>query len=411
MSVLFTAESDKVARVSRVTTPSLDDGRGFALSADGGRAVARAFEVVARNGPISRAALRSSLKIGLSTVTTVVQELVEGGYVAESGQAASTGGRPPRLLDVARDLGGVLAVDIGGSNLRFAAAGLRGTVTYRATVNTANALAARGSLQAALLEGLDAARAQLGGAVRALAVSIAGIVDPATGAVTRVDNVPGWRAGDDLDWLDGLSKRVLIDNEANLGALGERRALGGAAPDDILFVALGAGIGAGLVLNGALYRGATGAAGEIGLLRLGDGDAPPELERLASAGALAAEYARRTGARDVPPEEVVERAGSGDEHARASVEAVAAELATGIANAAILLNPSVVVLGGGLALAENRIVEPLRRRMAQFVPAAPRVVLGRLGAEAALIGAVEWAADTAVADVVATLQHRAVARV
>jgi predicted NBD/HSP70 family sugar kinase len=371
--------------------------------------VARAFEVVARHGPISRAALRSSLRIGLSTVTTVVQELVEGGYVAESGQAASTGGRPPRLLDVARDFGGVLAVDIGGSNLRFAAAGLRGAVTYRATVNTANALVARGSLQDALLEGLEAARAQLGGPVRAVAVSIAGIVDPATGAVTRVDNVSGWREGDDLRWLEGLSKRVLIDNEANLGALGERRALGAAAPDDILFVALGAGVGAGLVLDGTLYRGATGAAGEIGLLRLGD--TPVELERVASARALAADYSRRTGARDIAPEQVVERAGAGDQDARASLDAVVAELAIGIANAAILLNPSVVVLGGGLALAEDRLLEPLRRRMTGLVPAPPPVVLGRLGAEAALVGAVEWAADTAVGDVVAQLQQPAVARV
>jgi predicted NBD/HSP70 family sugar kinase len=395
--------------VSRLTTPTLDDARPPAPAADGGRAVARAFEVVARNGPISRAALRSSLRIGLSTVTTVVQELVEGGYVAESGQAASTGGRPPRLLDVARDLGGVLAVDIGGSNLRFAAAGLRGTVTYRATVNTANALAARGSLQDALLEGLDAARAQLGGPVRAVAVSIAGIVDPATGAVTRVDNVPGWRDGDDLQWLDGLSKRVLIDNEANLGALGERRALGAAAPDDLLFVALGAGVGAGLVLDGTLYRGATGAAGEIGLLRLGD--TPVELEHVASAGALAQDYSRRTGARDIAPEEVVERAEAGDQRARASLDAIVAELASGIANAAIMLNPSVVVVGGGLALAEDRILEPLRRWMTRLVPAPPRVVLGRLGAEAALVGAVEWAADTAVGDVVAQLQQPAVARV
>ena len=395
--------------MSRLTTPTLDDARPPASAADGGRAVARAFEVVARNGPISRAALRSSLRIGLSTVTTVVQELVEGRYVAESGQAASTGGRPPRLLDVARDLGGVLAVDIGGSNLRFAAAGLRGNVTYRATVNTANALAARGSLQDALLEGLEAARAQLGGPARAVAVSIAGIVDPATGAVTRVDNVPGWRDGDDLRWLDGLSQRVLIDNEANLGALGERRALGAAAPGDILFVALGAGIGAGLVLDGTLYRGATGAAGEIGLLRLGD--TPVELERVASAGALAEDYARRTGTRDIVPEEVVERAEAGDQDARASLDAVVAELASGIANAAIMLNPSVVVLGGGLALAEDRLLEPLRRRMTRLVPAPPRVVIGRLGAEAALVGAVEWAADTAIGDVVAQLQHPAVARV
>jgi predicted NBD/HSP70 family sugar kinase len=398
----------KSRAVSRVTTTVTDGVSLAGARGDGGRAIARAFEVVARSGPISRAELRASLRIGLSTVTTAVQELVERGYVAESGQRASTGGRPPMLLDLAHELGGVLAVDIGGSNLRFAAADLRGSFGYRATVATANALATHRSLRDVVLTGLDAARTQLAGPVRAVGVSIAGIVDPASGAVTRVDNVRGWQVGDDVEWLRELSGRVLIDNEANLGALGERRALGVGAPADLLFIALGAGIGAGLVLDGALYRGATGAAGEVGLLRLGS---HVELERVAAAEALAADYRRRIGARDVRSEDVVERARAGDEDARASLEVVFRELATGIANAVTIVNPAVVVLGGGLAraLSDDRFLEPLRQRIAELVPAPPRVVLGRLGAEAALHGAVDWAAEVAVADVVAELQRPAVA--
>src|SRR5581483_1169845 len=119
----------------------------------------------------------------------------------------------------------------------------------------------------------------------------------------------------------------------------------------------------------------------------------------------------RTGEADVPPAGVVERARAGDERAQASLEAVFGELATGIANAVLVINPSVVILGGGLALAEDRLLEPLRRRITALVPAPPRIVLGRLGAEAALVGAVEWAADAAIADVVADLQLPAVARV
>jgi predicted NBD/HSP70 family sugar kinase len=394
--------------VPRLTTRTVD-GASSAAAVDGGRAVARAFEVVAHSGPISRAALRSRLRIGLSTVTGAVQELVERRYVAESGQAASTGGRPPRLLDLAPTLGGVLAVDVGGSNLRFAAADLRGTFAYRATIATSHALADGKSLQEVVLDGVRAARSQLAGPVRALAVSIAGIVEPATGAVSRVDNVPGWRDGDDLAWLREFSDRVLVDNEANLGALGERRALAPIAVDDVLFVALGAGIGAGLILGGSLYRGATGAAGEIGLLPRAESGVA--LERVASADALAADYARRTGDRDAAPEDVVARARAGDDDARAAVETVVDELAIGIANAVIVLNPSVVVLGGGLALAEDSLLQPLRRRIIDFVPAPPRIVVGRLGAEAALVGAVEWAADVAVADVVTELQRPAMAHV
>src|SRR5581483_4695111 len=108
---VLSTDDDKVSAVSRLTTPAPGGGRPLVAAADGGgRAVARAFEVVARTGPISRSALRGTLRIGLSTVTAAVQEVVERGYVAESRQSASTGGGPARLLAVARSIGGVLAL-------------------------------------------------------------------------------------------------------------------------------------------------------------------------------------------------------------------------------------------------------------------------------------------------------------
>src|SRR3954463_14068455 len=98
------------------------------LGRDAARASARAFEMVCRAGPLSRAKLRRNLGISLSTVTAAAQELIERGLVVEAGHASSTGGRPPVLLDVAPTLGGVLAVDIGGINVRVAAADCRGTI-------------------------------------------------------------------------------------------------------------------------------------------------------------------------------------------------------------------------------------------------------------------------------------------
>lgn len=373
---------------------------------DGIRATARAFELVSRQGPLSRSALRRTLDVGLSTVTAAVQELLEHGYVVEAGQAASTGGRRPQLLDVAPGLGGVLAVDIGGSNLRFAAADLRGELSYAETLPTAEAVASR-SLREVVLDELKAARAHLDGPARAVAVSIAGIVHPRTRSVTRVDNVPGWTEGDDLSWLEPLAPLVLIDNEANLGALGEQRAFGAEAADDILFVALGAGVGGGLVLGGSLYRGAAGAAGEIGMLRRGH--QPDELERVASTRALVAAYAQRAGGRPaVTAEEVVARAAAGDPDAHTALSAVLEELAVGIANAVIILNPELVVVGGGLARADERVLEPLRAKITALVPSPPEIVLGRLGTEAALVGAAGWAADVVVQRFVSELHRRAV---
>lgn len=334
-----------------------------------------------------------------------MQELVEYGYIVEAGQAASTGGRRPQLLDVAPGLGGVLAVDIGGSNLRFGAADLRGALSYTETLSTPEALARR-SLRDVVSDRLQVASLQLAGPARAIALSVAGIVEPGSRRVTRVDHVPGWVDGDDLSWLEPLSSRILVDNEANLGALGEQRALGGEASGHVLFVALGAGVGGGLILGGSLYRGATGAAGEIGMLRRGH--EPDELERVASTRALVAAYAQHTGAPDVTAEQVVERAAAGEPAAQAALSVALEELAVGIANAVIILNPEVVVLGGGLARADERVLEPLRARISALVPAAPAIRMGCLGTEAALAGAAGWAADVVVSDFVSELQRRVV---
>lgn len=372
---------------------------------DGVRATARAFELVCRHGPLSRSALRSALGVGLSTVTAAVQELVEYGYIVEAGQAASTGGRRPQLLDVAPGLGGVLGVDIGGSNLRFGAADLRGALSYTETLSTPEALSRR-SLRDVVSDRLQVASLQLAGPARAIALSVAGIVEPGSRRVTRVDHVPGWLDGDDLSWLEPLSSRILVDNEANLGALGEQRALGAEASGHVLFVALGAGVGGGLILGGSLYRGATGAAGEIGMLRRGH--EPDELERVASTRALVAAYRQQAATPEITAEQVVERAAAGEPAAQAALSAALEELAVGIANAVIILNPEVVVLGGGLARADERVLEPLRARISALVPAPPAIRMGCLGTEAALAGAAGWAADVVVSDFVSELQRRAV---
>jgi predicted NBD/HSP70 family sugar kinase len=367
---------------------------------DAGRATMRGFETIVRDGQLSRGELRSRLRVGLSTITATAQELLERGILVEVGRQSSTGGRPPGLLDLAPELGGVLAADIGGANLRWAVADLRGTILHQETMPTPDG-ASQEELRRLLDEGLGSAAARLKGPARAVAMSISGIVDPETRTISRVDNVRGWSDAD-VSWLARWAPQVLVDNEANLGALGEHRALGDEAPDDLLFVAVGAGIGAGLILGGELRRGASGAAGEIGLLRRGSPRRNVELERVASVPALVEAY-RAAGGECEDAQEVVARAGEGDRLASRALDATIDELALGLANAVMILNPRVVVVGGGLARAGERLLEPLRARLAEFVPSPPEVVFGRLGSEAALIGAAQWAARVAAGHVAAQL--------
>ena len=133
-----------------------------------------------------------------------------------------------------------------------------------------------------------------------------------------------------------LGAPLLVDNEANLAALGEHQSGIGAGVADMLFVAMGAGIGAGLILNNTLYRGSTGAAGEIGLFRKTDEDSAQWLERRAAPAAIIEAYAARGGGQVTGMEQVFERAAEGDVAATAVVSGMVEELSVGIANAILL---------------------------------------------------------------------------
>jgi predicted NBD/HSP70 family sugar kinase len=343
-------------------------------------------------GPLSRAQLRRGTGAALSTVTNAVQDLIASGLVVESGFALSTGGRPAGILDLGPKVGGVLGTDIGAINLRVAAADCRGTILFSET-KAISGLSAR-RIRSLIVRLNEKARSHFAGPVRAMGVAIAGIVDPHTGRISDVV-IPDWPDGDDFTWLDLFDAPLLVDNEANLAALGEHQAGVAVGVADMIFVAIGAGIGAGLILNERLYRGATGAAGEIGLFRHSEASGSVELERRAAAGAVIEAYALRTGRRLATAEAVFERLMAGDRAAVAAVGEIVGELCIGIANAILLFNPTLVVIGGGLGGAGDTLLVPLRRRIAELVPVMPRIEPSRLGPEAALVGAVRWASGEA----------------
>jgi glucokinase len=301
----------------------------------------------------------------------------------------------------------VIAVDLGGTKLLAGVVDAEGVVVKR-TVRPTSV----GS-QDELLSGLESSiEEMLDGEVGAVGVGIPSTIDQRTGRAVSSVNIP--LAG--IDFRDHLATRfglpAAIENDANAAALAEHRFGAGRGVRYMVMLTLGTGIGGGLILDGRLYRGAIGAAGELGHMTLDldgarcQGTCPGygHLEALASGTAtdrLAREVAHdhpdgdlgRAAAegRTVDAHLAVDLAAEGPGDARDLLERVGSVLGEGIASLVNIFNPEVVVLGGGFARAGDLLFEPARKIVAEraLTPARDlvRIVPALLGPEAGLIGA------------------------
>jgi len=204
-----------------------------------------------------------------------------------------------------------------------------------------------------------------------------------------------------------------VDNDVNMAVLGEHWRGVARGRRNVVFIAVGAGIGAGLLINGALYRGATHAAGEVGYMLLDPKALWQEfrelgfLELRASGPALAArarQVMQRSRLSDAKA--IFEAARQGDVAAQRVVEEAIEYLGTAVANLATVLDPEMIVLGGGVSLAGEVLLDPIRAAIERTVPARPAVVVSALKDQAQLYGAVFSAlqlVERHLADMVARL--------
>ena len=384
---------------------------------------AHVLEVIRERGPISRAQLARETGLSKPTVNEVVERLLDATYVEEAAPADGLRPRRPgprgRLLRFRADLGHVVGVDIGADTALALVADLSGRILARE--RRAVSGQARAGQDPLLREVRATARAALRAAglgadgLRAVGVGTPGVVDPASGRITLAPQLAGWEGlalGPRLQRTFGCP--VVVDNETHVSLLAETWR--GAAQDvrDAVYVQVGVGIGGAVLVNGELYRGATGAAGEIGYLA-GDGDGAPEhgagpFEWAAGARAYARLGARaaarpRAGAllrelaggdpAAVTAQTVFAAAALGDAAAQEVVTELTRRLARGVAGFVTALNPELVIVGGGVANAGSALLEPLEAGVRALVPVPPRIELSRLGDESVALGAVRLAADVA----------------
>ncbi len=301
-----------------------------------------------------------------------------------------------------------LGIDIGGTKIAAGLVDESGLITYRRIVATPAADGAAAILAAVidLARSVLAAAGRAGIAVDAVGVGSAGHVDVTRGLITYAShNLPGWSGLSLRERLQAaLDRPVFVDNDVNAMALGEHQFGAGLGFQEVLYVAVGTGIGGALVRNGELWRGTTWSAGEIchmvvnfdGHRRCSCGEMG-HLEAYTCGPALAARYAELAGVAAAPDlRTVAARAGQGDEAGRRAIAEGATILGKALAGVLNLIDPEALVIGGGVPMLGTLWWEPFTVALrANPLPGPARVVLRQaiLGTDAVMIGAA-WLALT-----------------
>jgi predicted NBD/HSP70 family sugar kinase len=348
-------------------------------------------------GALTQAEIARTTGLSAATVSNIVRELRESGTVDVT--PTSAGGRRARSVSLSEDAGIVVGVDFGHSHLRVAV----GNLAHRVLAEEAepidvDASAAQGLDRAEeLVERLISVAGNTREKVIGVGLGVPGPIDVETGLLGSTAILPGWTGTNPRDELAGrLGLPVHVDNDANLGALGELVWGTGRGATDLAYIKVASGVGAGLVMHGRIYRGPGGTAGEIGHITL---DESGPVCRCGNRGCLETFTAARyvlplltpSHGPDLTMPEIVKLARDGDPGCRRVIADIGRHIGRGVANLCNLLNPSRIILGGDLAEAGELVLGPVRDSVARYaIPSAARqlsVAPGVLGDRAEVLGA------------------------
>jgi predicted NBD/HSP70 family sugar kinase len=360
--------------------------------------------------PRTRSELAAEMGLGRSTVAQRVDTLIARSLVGAAGEATSTGGRPPARFAFNPRARVVLGADIGATHVRLAVSDLAATVLADDVVDLDIGVGPEKVLEWVVDRGKVLVRraGRRIGDVVAVGVGVPGPVEFATGRPTSPPIMPGWDGFDVPGFVrDSLrGAEVVVDNDVNVMALGERF-LTFPDVDHLMFVKVATGIGCGIISDGALRRGANGAAGDLGHVQVpGDVSALCRcgnvgcLEAVAS-GAAVARALGELGIEAGSSRDVVALARSGSTAAIALIRDAGRTIGEVLASAVSLLNPSIIVIGGSLADAGDPLLAGVRevvyQRSLPLATADLRILASASGMRAGIVGAAVLAIEHALA--------------
>lgn len=365
------------------------------------------LDTIREHSPISRSEIARQLNMSIPTAMRLVDELCEEDLVRWSGSAESTGGRPRNLFEFNADGYAVVGLDLGGTKMFGTVADLGGHVQaeiYRPWKSTA----AEETLEQVceLIENLLDEPRPPGQLMRGIGIGAPGITLFDSGVVTWAPSL-GWR---DLPLKDILTERfdlpVVIENDVNLAALGEVGFGAAQGASNAACIAIGTGIGSGIVIDRKIYRGFHQSAGEVGYLPPGIQylgrryDEFGALESIASGTGIERRARRLLEEQGQPlpksgpsAEAVFQADRNGEPWARQIVLETVDYLAFAIAVISAILDPQVIVLGGGVSRSAEALLEPILKKLEGVIPVRPNLVQSTLGSRAAVMGAIMLVLD------------------
>jgi glucokinase-like ROK family protein len=362
------------------------------------------LNLIRQAGHISRADIAKRLHLSRSTVSSIINDLIAKNLVREVGAGHSQGGRRPILLEFNGQAGYVVGVDVGATHILVLLTDLQAQSVVRLEEPFDVEEGPEVGLERiiGLIEQAVEKAAVGMDCVVGVGIGIPGPLNYATGKTIFPPIMPGWH---DIPLRDRLHKRlgkpIHLDNDANLGAIAEYWWGAGRGARNVAFVKVGTGVGCGLILEGKIYRGEIGSAGEIGHAVI-DEDGPPCrcgsagcLEAMASAPAIVQAFRQETtdtNKGQVTILDLIQAARDGDNTAQRILAQAGRRIGTALTSLVNLFNPGIIVIGGGVARAGPFFLDPLRetvRRCALPVAASSaHIVESKLGPEAIAIGAV-----------------------
>ncbi len=352
------------------------------------------LKTIEKSGPISRADVGKIIGLTPPTVSDIVKDLIERDIVQEIGKGESSGGKKPILLKINSKVAYMIAVDLGGENgIRVALIDLSYHIIkekFGPKIESLNGKKFKNTLSVILTDFIRETNIPKG-KILGICIGVPGIIDYKFKKVT-VAPCLNWEISLEDLTLKEIGIPISLENDVNLMALGEKTKGIAQKINNFVFVGERTGIGAGIIINRKLYKGANNAAGEVGYLLIDPEYAPKStrdngcLEKLASYKVIV-EKAREKMGENTRVIDVFKIAAEGDSIALGIIKEALKFLAYGIGNISCVLDPELVIIGGGISILPPKFLEEIKKNIRGTIPFVPKMEFSKLGEDGVLIGA------------------------